>query len=211
MHSNRERDGSRGVHPGGVGVAGLLGVAFVVLKLCGVIDWSWWYVTMPFWLPALVVAAVFALALAVILITDGVKAAIRARRGRRERPQHAREPEPLHGPVRKWGYRPADLERLRQHADNAGQPRVHPIPPRPTPPPRLSTGQPRRFGGDGAEHSLGIWPGDSSSASGGDCGPVTGSGGGSAGGGGGWGDGGGGGGGGGDGGGGCGGGGGGGD
>ena len=34
---------------GGVGVLGLLGVAFVVLKLCHVIDWSWWWVTAPFW------------------------------------------------------------------------------------------------------------------------------------------------------------------
>jgi phosphoglycerol transferase MdoB-like AlkP superfamily enzyme len=29
----------------------LLGVAFVVLKLCDVIQWSWWYVLMPFYLP----------------------------------------------------------------------------------------------------------------------------------------------------------------
>ena len=28
---------------------GLLGIAFVVLKLIGVIDWSWWWVTSPFW------------------------------------------------------------------------------------------------------------------------------------------------------------------
>lgn len=34
---------------GGVGVIGLLGVLFVGLKLGGVINWSWWYVTMPFW------------------------------------------------------------------------------------------------------------------------------------------------------------------
>lgn len=33
----------------GIGVAGLLGVAFVILKLTDVIDWSWWYVTLPFW------------------------------------------------------------------------------------------------------------------------------------------------------------------
>lgn len=30
---------------------GLLGIAFVVLKLCHVIDWSWWWVTAPFWGP----------------------------------------------------------------------------------------------------------------------------------------------------------------
>jgi len=34
---------------GGVSVIGLLGVVFVTLKLCGVIDWSWWWVTAPFW------------------------------------------------------------------------------------------------------------------------------------------------------------------
>jgi hypothetical protein len=34
---------------GGIGVFGLLGVAFVVLKLIGVINWSWWWVTLPFW------------------------------------------------------------------------------------------------------------------------------------------------------------------
>lgn len=32
-----------------IGVAGLLGVAFVVLKLMGYIYWSWWLVTLPFW------------------------------------------------------------------------------------------------------------------------------------------------------------------
>lgn len=34
---------------GGVGVFGLLGVAFVILKLTGFISWSWWWVTAPFW------------------------------------------------------------------------------------------------------------------------------------------------------------------
>lgn len=34
---------------GGVSAVGLLGVAFVILKLCHVIDWSWWWVTAPFW------------------------------------------------------------------------------------------------------------------------------------------------------------------
>lgn len=38
---------------GGIGAGGLLGVLFVALKLTDVIDWSWWWVTAPFWgLPA---------------------------------------------------------------------------------------------------------------------------------------------------------------
>jgi hypothetical protein len=34
----------------GVGITGLLQVAFIVLKLCGVIKWSWWWVLCPSWL-----------------------------------------------------------------------------------------------------------------------------------------------------------------
>jgi hypothetical protein len=37
---------------GGIGIFGLLGVVFVVLKILDVKpigDWSWWWVTAPFW------------------------------------------------------------------------------------------------------------------------------------------------------------------
>ena len=34
---------------GGVSIIGLLGVVFITLKLTGYIDWSWWWVTAPFW------------------------------------------------------------------------------------------------------------------------------------------------------------------
>lgn len=37
---------------GGIGVLGLLGVIFVTLKIIDVKpigDWSWWWVTAPFW------------------------------------------------------------------------------------------------------------------------------------------------------------------
>ena len=39
------------------GVTGLelLLVAFVVLKLCDVIGWSWWWVLAPFWIPVALV------------------------------------------------------------------------------------------------------------------------------------------------------------
>jgi len=39
----------------GPGVLGLLGVAFVILKLLGYINWSWWLVLLPFWGPAVIV------------------------------------------------------------------------------------------------------------------------------------------------------------
>lgn len=34
----------------------LLAIAFIVLKLCNVIAWSWWWVLAPLWIPAAIVA-----------------------------------------------------------------------------------------------------------------------------------------------------------
>lgn len=39
------------VSGGGIGLGGLLFVAFLVLKLCGVISWSWWWIFAPLWIP----------------------------------------------------------------------------------------------------------------------------------------------------------------
>lgn len=50
---------SKSSNSGGITTVGLLGVVFVTLKLCGVIDWSWWMVTMPFWISlAIILVAV---------------------------------------------------------------------------------------------------------------------------------------------------------
>lgn len=36
---------------GGIGFCGLLAIVFITLKLCGIIKWSWWWVTSPLWIP----------------------------------------------------------------------------------------------------------------------------------------------------------------
>ena len=41
---------SKNVSVNVVSLPTLLGVAFVVLKLTDVINWSWWWVTCPFWI-----------------------------------------------------------------------------------------------------------------------------------------------------------------
>lgn len=55
---------NRGVASGGVGISGLLGIAFVILKLCKVIDWPWIWVLAPFW----ITAAITIIIIAVILL-----------------------------------------------------------------------------------------------------------------------------------------------
>lgn len=37
---------------GGIGFGSLLLLTFIILKLVGVIDWSWWWVLSPIWISA---------------------------------------------------------------------------------------------------------------------------------------------------------------
>jgi hypothetical protein len=43
----------------GIGFTGLLTIAFIVLKILGVIDWSWWWVLSPLWISAILSLAIF--------------------------------------------------------------------------------------------------------------------------------------------------------
>lgn len=51
---------------GGIGFVGLLTIVFIVLKLCHVIKWSWWWVLSPLWISALLTLVIVALVLLVI-------------------------------------------------------------------------------------------------------------------------------------------------
>jgi len=42
----------------GIGLPGVLFVVFLVLKLTGNIDWSWWWITSPIWIPLLAAVAI---------------------------------------------------------------------------------------------------------------------------------------------------------
>ena len=49
----------------GIGFSGLLTIAFIVLKLCHVIDWSWWWVLSPLWIS---VGLIFFLLLIILIV-----------------------------------------------------------------------------------------------------------------------------------------------
>jgi hypothetical protein len=44
---------------GGVGIGTVLFLIFMTLKLTGHIDWSWWWVTAPLWIPTSFVLLIF--------------------------------------------------------------------------------------------------------------------------------------------------------
>ena len=54
----------------GPGLATLLTVLFVGLRLTDQIDWSWWWVLSPIWISALLVVAFIAVSLPVFLWTE---------------------------------------------------------------------------------------------------------------------------------------------
>ncbi len=69
MNENRNNGGTAG----GIGFCGLLAIAFIVLKLTGVISWSWLWVLAPIWIPTAIVIAVLLVILIVVLVKEGVK------------------------------------------------------------------------------------------------------------------------------------------
>lgn len=64
---------NKSTQSGGIGICGLLTVAFIVLKLCHVIDWSWWWVLGPVWIPFVIVIGFILAAMAIKFIATGGK------------------------------------------------------------------------------------------------------------------------------------------
>jgi hypothetical protein len=52
----------------GIGLTGVLFVVFLVLKLTGNIDWSWWWVTSPLWIPVVFLLCIVFGAIMVIML-----------------------------------------------------------------------------------------------------------------------------------------------
>jgi hypothetical protein len=53
---------------GGLGILPIIFLIFLVLKLTGLIHWSWWWVTFPLWLPFAVIGFFIALAVVAVII-----------------------------------------------------------------------------------------------------------------------------------------------
>lgn len=43
---------------GGIGFGSAILLMFIILKLVGVIDWSWWWILSPIWIPIVLLLAV---------------------------------------------------------------------------------------------------------------------------------------------------------
>lgn len=52
---------------GGIGFTGLLTIVFIILKLCKVISWSWWWVLSPLWISLIISVVIIGIYVAIVL------------------------------------------------------------------------------------------------------------------------------------------------
>ena len=52
----------------GLNLSGVLFIIFLILKLTDNIDWSWWWVTSPLWIPVCIAVGIGALALVIVIL-----------------------------------------------------------------------------------------------------------------------------------------------
>ena len=53
----------------GIGFTGLLTIVFIILKLCNIITWSWWWVLSPLWISTIL----WVIVVVIILLVGGWK------------------------------------------------------------------------------------------------------------------------------------------
>jgi hypothetical protein len=58
---------------GGVGFCGLLAIVFITLKLTHYIDWSWWWILAPLWMPFIVVGFIIVMMLFAFILKEILK------------------------------------------------------------------------------------------------------------------------------------------
>lgn len=54
---------------GGISFTGLLTIVFIILKLCDIIAWSWWWVLSPLWISAIL----WVILVVIVLLMGGWK------------------------------------------------------------------------------------------------------------------------------------------
>lgn len=54
----------------GIGFFGLLTIVFITLKLCNVIDWSWWWVLCSLWIGFVILGGVIAFGFTIAMLVE---------------------------------------------------------------------------------------------------------------------------------------------
>lgn len=70
-HLSKSNSGSAGI-----GICEVVGIVFIILKLCGLIDWDWWLVLLPIYGPLVIVLII----IFIIFMVSFIKYELKKRR-----------------------------------------------------------------------------------------------------------------------------------
>lgn len=90
------KDAGRQIDPFRLNLLNAMFLVFMTLKLTGEIDWSWWWVTAPLWIPWAVLAA-FLLIIGGLYLVLTLIINYRKRRKRLAREKRIREAQEMNG------------------------------------------------------------------------------------------------------------------
>ena len=62
------KETNNAVNTNGIGFCGLLAIVFITLKLIGIINWSWFWVLSPIWIPFAIWLVIIVVILVCVLI-----------------------------------------------------------------------------------------------------------------------------------------------
>lgn len=68
---------------GGISLPTVVFIVFLILKLTNVIDWSWWWVTSPLWIPFSIFIAICTVLFIVGVFIGIVRGIVKSKKGRR--------------------------------------------------------------------------------------------------------------------------------
>lgn len=101
---------------GGIGLFGAMFIVFLVLKLTGFIDWSWWWVTAPLWGSFLMGLAFFATIGIIYLVLKALN-----KRATRRAKNHRQEMNRLRAKYDVLGNTPANRDALAAELLDSGK------------------------------------------------------------------------------------------
>jgi hypothetical protein len=98
---------------GGIGFLGLLAIVFIGLKLCKMIDWSWWWVLWPLWGPL----ALFLLVMGGLYLFAFIKVTFFSTPQQKEQMKKIIEEEKQNAGKSKWQQRMEAMQEAQKKAE----------------------------------------------------------------------------------------------
>lgn len=99
---------------GVIGFFGMLAIVFIVLKLCNVVDWSWWWVTCPLWGPV----ALWLVIMGLLFLWATIRVCFFSTPEQKEQMERIKAAGKKNAGKSKWQIRMEDMQKAQELREN---------------------------------------------------------------------------------------------